>query len=263
MQAFESLLYRAEHRVATITLNRPEVRNSLNRKLRLELRQAIEQADGDRDVRAVILTGAGGGFCAGADLVERLPGADRDGFVTQILNAEYHPLILGIRQSPKPWISAVNGAAAGIGSSLALACDMVVMADCACLYSAFGSIGLIPDGGSHQMLQEQLGSKRTFEMIALSQKLEALRCLDLGLANRVVPADSLLPETEKLAGQLIRAAPLTLRYSKQILRESARSGLEATMSLEAEIQNLMYRSRDFKEGAAAFFEKRKPEFEGC
>ncbi|WP_295801911.1 enoyl-CoA hydratase-related protein [uncultured Microbulbifer sp.] len=262
MELYETVLYRVENRVAIVTLNRPESRNSLNQKLRLELRHVIEKANADDGVRAVVINAAGSGFCAGADLTERLPGAERDGFVTEVLNGEYHPIILGIRKSPKPYISAVQGAAAGIGSSIAMACDLMIMADNAFLYSAFGSISLLPDGGNHKMLLERLGSKRAFEMIALSQKLDSARCVQLGIANRVVPADALEAEALRFAEQVTAAAPLTLRYSKQVLREAETYDLESVMALEAEIQNLLFRSRDFREGAQAFFEKRQPEFEG-
>mgnify|MGYP000191628134 CR=1 FL=1 len=263
MESYETLLFSVEDHIATITLNRAEVRNSLNQKLRLELRSAVAEASADERVRAVVLAASGQGFCAGADLNERLPGAEQDGFVTRILNEEYNPLILAIRKSPKPFVCAINGAAAGVGASLALACDLVVMADDAYLYSAFGAISLIPDGGAHKLLMEQLGSKRTFEMIALSQKLSATHCLELGLANRVVPAADLLAQATTFAKQVGRAAPLTLQYSKQVLREAQSYDLESVMALEAEIQNRLFRSKDFREGASAFFEKRQPEFEGC
>lgn len=263
MQLFETLLYTVDQKIATITLNRPQVRNSLCQKLRLELHEAVDKASADDNVRAVVLAASGAGFCAGADLTERLPGAELDGFVTKVLNEEYNPLILAIKKSPKPFVCAINGAAAGVGASLALACDLVVMAEDAYLYSAFGAISLIPDGGAHKMLLEQLGSKRTYEMIALSQKLSAPHCVELGLANRVVPTDQLLEQATQFAAQVSAAAPLTLQYSKQILRDAQSYDLESVMALEAEIQNLLFRSKDFREGASAFFEKRKPEFEGC
>ncbi|MFV8783100.1 enoyl-CoA hydratase/isomerase family protein [Microbulbifer sp. SA54] len=263
MEAFETVQYQVDDQVATITLDRPQARNSLNQQLRLELRQAVEKASADDDVRAAVITGAGSGFCAGADLTERLPGAEENGFVTRILHEEYHPLILAIRNAPKPFISAINGAAAGVGASLAMACDLMLMAEDAFLYSAFGQISLIPDGGFHKMLLDQLGSKRAYEMIALSQKLDSNRCLELGLANRVVPAELLQEEARSIALSLCAAAPLTLQYSKQVLRDARTFDLESVMTLEAEIQNQMFRSQDFREGATAFFEKRKPVFEGC
>ncbi|WOX05298.1 enoyl-CoA hydratase/isomerase family protein [Microbulbifer pacificus] len=263
MELFETVLYSVEQEIATITLNRPQVRNSLNQKLRLELREAVAKASADKSVRAVVLAASGQGFCAGADLTERLPGADEDGFVTRLLNEEYNPLILAIKQSPKPFVCAINGAAAGVGASLAMACDLIVMGEDAYLYSAFGAISLIPDGGAHKFLLEQLGSKRAYEMIALSQKLAAARCVELGLANRVVPAGELLVQATRFARQVAAAAPLTLQYSKQILREAQSYDLESVMALEAEIQNRLIRSKDFREGSMAFFEKRKPEFEGC
>ena len=262
MSEFETVKYQVNEQVAVITLNRPAARNSITRQMRLELYQAMQKANNDSHVRVVMLAGEGKGFCAGADLVEKLPGSDDDGFVTQQLRTEYHPLLQAITESKKPYLCAVNGAAAGIGGAIAMACDLVVMAEDAFLYSAFGAIALIPDGGTHWFLNKYLGSKKAFEMIAQSQRLTAAQCESLGMANRVVAADRLQAETLTWAKALTKQAPLTLQHSKQLLREAATLSLAQTMDREAQVQDINYRSNDFKEGASAFFEKRAPKFTG-
>ena len=263
MSQYETVTYQCNSGVAVITLNRPEVRNSLNQKLRIELAAAIAQANQDNDARVAVIAGAGKGFCAGADLAESLPGSDEDGFITELLRTEYNAVIKGIVHAEKPFIALVNGAAAGIGGAIALACDLVVMADNAFLYSAFGAISLIPDGGSHKFLQSFLGSKKAYEMIAFSQRLTPEQCCDVGIANRIVPADKLLSEGVAWAGELAQQAPLTLKLSKQLLREAATADIDTVLDREAQLQNIGFRSEDFKEGTTAFFEKRTPQFKGC
>lgn len=262
MSEFETVDYRTDEQVAVITLNRPQARNSMTAQMRADLYQAVRKANNDRDVRVVVLAAAGKGFCAGADLVEEFPDDAEDGFITQQLRTEYHPILLAIGESTKPYICAVNGAAAGIGVSIAMACDLVVMAEDAFFYSAFGAISLIPDGGSHWLLSKYLGNKKAFEMIAESQRLTAAQCEQLGMINRVVSADQLLDETLGWANSLRHQAPLTLQYSKQLLREASSLSLAQMMDREAQVQNINYRSDDFKEGAKAFFEKRQPQFKG-
>lgn len=262
MSDFETVDYRLDESVAIITLNRPQARNSLTPELRAELYQAIRQANNDPQVRVVVIAGAGKGFCAGADLVTQYEDADEDGFITHQMRTEYHPILQAILESDKPYISAVNGAAAGFGGSIAMASDLLVMADNAFFYCAFGAIALIPDGGAHWQLNRYLGSKKAFEMIAESQRLSAQQCEEMGMANRVVAADTLLEETLAWAKSLATQAPLTLKYSKQILREVGNMSLTETLEREAQLQNITFRSDDYQEGLKAFFEKRAPKFLG-
>lgn len=262
MNTFEQLNYEKDQSVGILRLNRSKDRNALNQALRLELAEALRQAIADEGVRVILLAGNGDSFCAGADLNERLPGMEQDGFVTEILQHEYNPIIRLITTADKPVISVVNGAAAGFGAAIALACDLMVMADNAYLYSAFGAIGLIPDGGSHKFLRDVLGSKKAFETIAFSQRITAQQCLDLGIANRLAEPHSLLAEARQWGLTLAQQAPLTLRFSKRILRSLDSVSMEQCLEQEAVVQNAAFRSKDFKEGALAFFEKRQPQFEG-
>jgi len=259
MNSYETVLYQVEHRVATITLNRPQALNAFNAQLRRELMEAIQEAVNDNGVRVAILTGAGRHFSAGADLNEE-PAAD---FLPQFqLEDEFKPGLMAIAQAPKPFLSAINGAAAGAGSGYALACDLVLMADNAYVYQAFGAIGLIPDAGATWQLAHHLGCKRAYELMVTGEKLSAARCVELGLANRVVPADSLLEQTRALAGQLAQKAPLALRYAKQSLRKILQMDLGDAISHEAALQNRLVRSEDAQEGIRAFLEKRQPAFQG-
>lgn len=262
MNEFETVKYNVVDGIAAILLNRPETRNSFNVQMRREMKEALEAANADDNVRVILIGGEGDGFCAGADLIETPPGQDQDGFVTRQLREEYAPIINAIVDSSKPMIGVVQGAAAGIGSSIAMACDMLLMAEGSFLYSAFGAIGLVPDGGAHYLLRNALGPKKAFEMIAFSQRITAEECAQLGIANRVVPIDGLWPVADRLAAELSKMAPLALKYSKQLLAEAAEKDMKSVMDSEAVIQNTCFRSEDFKEGAAAFFQKRKPQFKG-
>ncbi len=262
MSEYQTLHSTFDNGIATIAFNRPQARNALNRMCRLEAIAAIQAANCDKSVRVVVITGNGEGFCAGADLAENSPGMDQDGWGTRQLRYEFNPIIEAIVTAEKPFIAAVNGAAAGFGASIALACDFTLMADTAYLYSAFGGIGLTADGGLHKMLSEYVGQKKAYEMIALSQKLSAVECAQYGMANRVVEASQLMAEAQQLAQQLAQSAPLTLRYSKLLLKEAKTASIEQIAEREAQLQNYCIRSKDFAEGMAAFFEKRPPKFTG-
>lgn len=259
MSGYETVDYALSGQVATITLNRPEVLNAFNATLRRELVDAVTRAASDEQVRAVVLTGAGRAFCTGTDLAEPRP-AD---FLPQFqIDDEIKPALVAITQAPKPFIAAVNGVAAGGGVGYVLACDLVVMADNASLLQPFVNIGLIPDAGASWHLVQQLGRKRAYELIVNADKLPAQRCVELGLANRVVPAADLLREAQAWARKLAQQAPLALRYAKQTLQAVETMELDAAISYEAALQNRLGRSLDAKEGVRAFIEKRKPVFTG-
>ena len=187
----DSVTYAVRSAVATITLNRPQTRNAINDELLEGLRAALEQARDDGQVRAVVLTGAGKGFCSGADLA-MFAGPITPDEVLEYLVGRYRPIIGLICSLPKPVIAAVNGVAAGAGASVALACDLRVMADDASLLQAFSNLGLVPDAGSTWFLSRMVGYSRAFELMSEAERIGAARCLELGLANQVVLAAELL-----------------------------------------------------------------------
>jgi 2-(1,2-epoxy-1,2-dihydrophenyl)acetyl-CoA isomerase len=255
MLTLETVLYESANRVATIRLNRPEVRNAFDAAMRRDLRIAIDHTTTDPEIRVVVLTGAGPSFCAGADLSESLP---TDVLVQQQIDDEYKPILTAITASAKTYISAVAGAAAGIGCALAMACDLTVMATDAYYLQAFVNIGLIPDGDMSWHLLHQLGRKRAYEFIVSGEKIPAARCLELGLVNRTVPTDRMLQDAIEWATQLASKPPLALRYAKEALVAAHQRDLPDSISYEAKLQKLTMRSQDFAEGRRAFLEKRKP-----
>ena len=251
--------YDRHDRVAVVTLNRPEVLNAFNRQLAHDLRDAMIRAAGDGDVRAVVLRGAGGRFSAGADLKQGFPSDRR---VEDLLNVDFRPVLDMIAGMEKPVIAAVAGPAAGIGLSFALACDLVMMAEDAYLLSPFAAIGLIPDGGATWLLARTLGYHRAYQLCVESERLPAARCLELGLANRVVPADALDAESLGWAESLAERSPLALARTKLAMRAAMTRSFSETVAYEAHLQNACVESEDAQEGVAAFLEKRKAEFKG-
>jgi 2-(1,2-epoxy-1,2-dihydrophenyl)acetyl-CoA isomerase len=256
---YQNVTVEREGPVAIVSFNRPQSLNAIEAGIRRELAAAVDEINADDSVRVAILTGQGRAFCAGADLTEKR-GDDAD--VETMLNTQYKPVLMAITGAPKPWISAVNGAAAGVGSAFAMNCDLTVMADDAYLYQAFAAISLIPDGGATWHLARTLGKKRAYELIALGEKLTAERCLALGLCNRVVPADRLMDEARALAAELVARAPLSLRYAKETVHAAMTESLDETISHEARLQKICGASEDAREGALAFLQKRAPEFKG-
>jgi 2-(1,2-epoxy-1,2-dihydrophenyl)acetyl-CoA isomerase len=258
--SFETVRWELADGVLTLTLDRPDVLNALNRTLKEELLAAFGAAAVDRDVRVVVLTGAGRAFCSGQDLSERLE-ADAPDLGTEI-RERYIPLILAMRRLDKPIIGAINGSAAGAGCSLALACDLRIAAEGASFIQVFGRVGLVPDSGSSWFLPRLVGPARAAELVFTTEPLDAAAAERIGLVNRVVPAGRLLEEARALGARLARGAPMALALAKQELQRSLESDLETAMELEAELQSLAGRSKDHAEGVAAFLEKRPARFRG-
>ena len=244
--------------VAVITICRAEAMNSFNRRLRLDMLAAFEQAAADRSIRVVILTGEGRAFSAGADLKDLSPDQNTE----EGLQTEYRPILECIATMQQPVIGAVNGAAAGIGMSFALSCDLLIMADDAFLLAPFTTISLVPDGGLNWLLVHLLGYRRAFQLSVESERIGASRCVELGLANRVVPAASLMEEALEWAENLAERAPLSVAATKKAMRFAAVSDWGSTFDLEAQEQLALRASADHAEGVKAFFEKRKPKFTG-
>jgi 2-(1,2-epoxy-1,2-dihydrophenyl)acetyl-CoA isomerase len=243
--------------VGIITLNRPDSMNAFDTELRADVVAAFGRAAADDAVRVVIFTGEGRCFSAGADLKA---GIDRD--VEEILQVEYRPVQEAIAAIPKPVIAAVPGSAAGIGLSMALQCDLMIMADNAFLLSPFTTISLVPDGGLNWLLVRQLGYRRAFQLSVESERIPAERCVELGLANKAVPADQLQEAALEWAEALAKRAPLSVAATKKVMRFAADQDWSAAYDMEAKLQGELLGSEDNKEGIQAFFEKRAPDFKG-
>jgi 2-(1,2-epoxy-1,2-dihydrophenyl)acetyl-CoA isomerase len=244
--------------VATLTLNRPDALNALNSQLRRELLAAIKAAARDEATRAVVLTGAGRGFCAGADL---RGGSDERAF-RSVLSSEYNPLIEAIRSLPKPVVAAVNGVAAGAGVSLAFAADVVVASDEARFVPAFGRIGLVPDSGLARAVVRAVGRHRAFEILMGERQLGADDARELGLVAAIVPADRLTDMAHELAQRLAAGPTVAIGLTKRLLNAAEDATLAEALEVEAALQELAGRTADHAEGVAAFGEKREPAFRG-
>lgn len=254
---FETVKYEIIGAVALISFNRPEVRNAFNAKMTEDILEALRTAKEEKTVRAIVLTGEGLSFSAGADLSAR----DNKWSDTEMaLNEGYLPSLKEIMQMPKPVISAVNGAAAGIGSAYAMACDLTVMAEDSYILQAFSNIGLIPDGGANWFLTNTVGYKLAYQIAIEGERIDSNRCLELGLANKVTSSDNLIQEAMNWAEKLSLRSSQSLRLTKKIMREALDSSYDDIYRLEAEIQNTLTGSEDNIEGITAFMEKRTPNF---
>jgi 2-(1,2-epoxy-1,2-dihydrophenyl)acetyl-CoA isomerase len=249
--------YELHDAVAVIALNRPDSMNAFDTALRADVVEAFDKAREDDSVRVVVFTGEGRCFSAGADLKA---GIDRN--VEEILQVEYRPVQEAIASIPKPVIAAVPGSAAGIGLSMALQCDLLIMADNAFLLSPFTTISLVPDGGLNWLLVRQLGYRRAFQLSVESERIPAERCVELGLANKVVPAEELRSAALEWAQILAKRAPLSLAATKKVMRFAADNDWSEAYNMEAKLQGELLGSEDNQEGIRAFFEKRAPDFKG-
>jgi 2-(1,2-epoxy-1,2-dihydrophenyl)acetyl-CoA isomerase len=244
--------------VLTITLNRPDVLNAFNADLHRALGAALKDARAE-DVRAVVITGAGRGFCVGQDLTEFREAA---GDIAGRLRGSYHPNILAIRALEKPVVAAVNGPAAGAGLSLACACDVRLASDEATFVPAFINIGLVPDSGSTYLVRRLLGTARAFEWMSSGRRLTAAEAHAWGLVSEVVEADRLEARTAELADELAALPTRGIALTKRLFDHAEHTTLEEQLELEAQLQAAATRTHDFAEGVAAFLEKREPRFEG-
>lgn len=261
MSEFETLLFNVEESVAVITLNRPERRNAMNSELNRDLVNVFTQVAADENVRAVVVTGAGKGFCAGADLTmfQPMPTPEQ---VYEIILANYQPMMTTLMEMKKPVIAAVNGVAAGAGASLALACDLRVMAHDASMLMAFSNIALVPDAGATWLLARLVGYSRAYEIAAEGQHVDAEHCLELGLTNKVVPAGQMLEVSMAWAKRLAQRPTLALGLTKHALQFAQLNDLSTTIEYEARLQKQTIPSHDFMEGVMAFMQKRPSNFKG-
>jgi 2-(1,2-epoxy-1,2-dihydrophenyl)acetyl-CoA isomerase len=258
MTSNQTILYEVTNDVATITLNRPERLNAITDEMLAAVRDTLAAAAENRAIRVIVLTGAGRGFCAGQDVSSF---GDSSGHDThQHLLDHYKPVVELIRAIEKPVIGAINGVAAGAGASLALACDLRIMAKDASLLQAFSNIGLIPDAGSTWFLVRLVGYSRAFELAIEGKRIPAERCLELGLANRVVETERLREEAQVWAETLARRAIYAIGLTKKAMNHAATSTLSAAIEYEARLQGQAAASAEFAEGVKAFREKRPPNF---
>lgn len=262
--AYDTILTAQDGAVLTITLNRPDKLNAANDTLLSELADAFKQAGRDEGVRAIILTGAGRGFCAGQDLAAvqaRVP--DEKGSLGYGKHLRhYNEIITRMRKIEKPIVAAVNGVAAGAGMSLVMASDLRLAAQSASFLQAFVKIGLVPDSGSTWFLPRLIGQARAMEMMLTGRKISAEQAEAWGLINRVVPDDQLMAEAQALASELAGLPTKAIGYIKRAVTFAAASGLPEALEYEASMQELAGRTEDHKEGIAAFLEKRTPEYKG-
>jgi 2-(1,2-epoxy-1,2-dihydrophenyl)acetyl-CoA isomerase len=259
-RVLETVLTTAEAGVFTITLNRPDVLNALNDQLTSDLAEALTFAERAPDVRCVVLTGAGRGFCSGQDLRDR-SGVGEISYGDSI-RVRYNPIILKIRTMEKPVIAALNGVAAGAGCNLALAADLRLASDRASFIEVFSRVGLIPDSGGTFLLPRLVGLGKAFELAYTAEAVDAAEALRLGLVNRVVPHDDLMPATMDLAKRLAEGPTRGFGLTKRGFNFALSASLQDALEYEAYLQEIAGRTADHREGLAAFMEKRRPRFEG-
>ena len=255
--SYETLSLAIENRVATITINRPKMMNAFNEQLIWDMGNATEQVKNDSQVRVLVITGEGRGFSAGADLTEREASWSD---TKDALLRGYHPFLTNIIEMPKPVIGSINGAAAGIGAALAMACDLRIMAKDAYIMSVFSNIALVPDGGLSFFLTRAIGYARALEYAIEAKKISSADCLTLGIANKVVDLDELSSETKKWAEHLSKRSPQALSLTKKLMNDSLIQSYDETFKAEAEVQNNIFGSAENMEGVKAFLEKREPNF---
>ena len=260
---YDSIQFKAEGGVAILTLNRPDRLNSFTRAMHLEVRDALTRVQADQSVRVLVLTGAGRGFCAGQDLADRAvdpgaPSVDLGASVEEF----YAPLVLTLKNLPMPVICAVNGVAAGAGANLALACDIVLAAQSASFIEAFSKLGLIPDTGGTWHLPRLIGHARAMGLAMLGEKLSAEKAEAWGLIWKAVPDEELAAETQAMARHFASAPTKGLAFTKQALYASPHNTLQQQLTLECGMMSELGRSDDYREGVAAFMEKRAPQFKG-
>jgi 2-(1,2-epoxy-1,2-dihydrophenyl)acetyl-CoA isomerase len=262
MPDFQAIQLTIENQVAWITLNRPDARNAINDEMRDELLGVLTDARTNLEIRAIVLTGAGKGFCTGADLSRRGGGPSGPGAAREMMRTRSQRLIRALWELEKPVIAAVNGVAAGLGAHLAFACDLVVAAADARFIEVFVRRGIAVDGGGAYLLPRLIGLAKAKELVFFGDDLNADDALRIGLVNKVVPGDGLHAAAREWATRLASGPTFAIGMSKRLLNRSLESDLETALDEEAMVQSLVTQSDDTKEGMLSFAERRQPLFKG-
>ena len=259
---FERVKLDIDGNVALLTLNHPEVMNAVSQEMLGGLMAALDHVEDRKNgARCLLITGAGRGFCAGANLQPRSEGS-RSGDAGSVLETLYHPFLRRLRELPMPIVTAVNGAAAGVGMSFALMGDLCVCARSAYFLQAFRRIGLVPDGGSTWILPRLIGKARAMELSLLGERLPSEKALEWGLISRVVDDAELMPKARELAQDLANGPTVSLRLIRRLYWESTDNSYEEQLNLERQMQRIAGSTSDFAEGVRAFLEKRPAKFKG-
>ena len=249
-----------ENGILTLSLNRPDVFNSFNRTMALQLQAELDRCATDATIRVVVLTGEGKAFCAGQDLAEA---TDPNGPALQQIVAEhYNPIILKLRHLEKPVIAAVNGVAAGAGANIALACDIIVAKESASFIQAFSKIGLIPDSGGTFMLPRLVGVQKAMALMLTAEKVSAADAEKMNMIYKAIADDAFEHYVDQLSAQLAQMPTTGFGLTKKAVNAALCNTLEHQLALEEQLQTQAGQTHDFKEGVSAFLEKRKPEFKG-